>query len=203
MQSPWEQLVRRDSLQKTNVKGILQVLEVDLVSPSNVSTRALVLCDTACSHSWMSSDFANNLQLKREPFKLTVNGINTQETIISESVQVTVKPIGEKTCSPFALLPYVKQKLQVGSDIIDNTALQEKYPHLSVLQNKTYHFANVEMILGQDAYHAIRPIEYFETDSKSSPLAVRLPLGWVISSPLRSSPGLISTCFNIVAKQNS
>ena len=59
------------------------------------------------------------------------------------------------------------------------------------------------MMLGQDAYHAIRPIKYFETESKSSTVAVRLPLGWVLSGPLPSSSGLISTCFKAVAKQDS
>ena len=53
----------------TNVKGLLQVLEVDLLSPSDVRTRALVLCDTACSHSWISSELASRLQLKGTPIK--------------------------------------------------------------------------------------------------------------------------------------
>ena len=132
-----------------------------------------------------------------------MNGINAHETITTESVQVTVQPIGENTCSPIDLLPYVKRNLRVGSDIIDNTVTQEKYPKLSVLLNKTYDYANVEIILGQDVYHAIRPIEYFETESKSSPIAVRLPLGWVLSGPLPSSSGLFSTCFKAVAKQDS
>ena len=187
----------------TDVKGLLQVLEVDLLSPSDVRTRALVLCDTACSHSWISSELASRLQLKGTPLKLTVNGIKTQETITTESVQVTVQPKGENTCSPFDLLSYVKTNLRVGSDIVDNTAIHEKYPHLSVLPNKTYDYTNVEMILGQDAYHAMRPIEYFETESKFSPVAVRLPLGWVLSGPLPSLSGLISICFKAVAKQDS
>ena len=110
----------------TDVKGLLQVLEVDLLSPSDVRTRAFVLCDTACSHSWISSELASRLQLKGTPLKLTVNGINTQETITMESVEVSVQPIGQNTCSPIDLLPYVK-KLRVGSDIIDNTAIHEKY----------------------------------------------------------------------------
>ena len=83
-----------------------------------------------------------------------------------ESVQVTLQPIGKNICSPFALHPYVKQILRVGSDIIDNTALQKNYPYLSLLPNKTYDYANVEMMLSQDAYHSLRPIKYFETDSK-------------------------------------
>ena len=69
----------------TDVKGFLQVFGVDLVSPSYVSTRAAVLCDTACSHSWISSEIANRLQCKKPPFKLTVKGIKTQKTIITES----------------------------------------------------------------------------------------------------------------------
>ena len=65
---------------------------------------------------------------------------------MTESVQDTVQPIGKNICSPFALLPYVKHDLRVGSEIIDNTALHEKNPHLSVLPNKTYDYSNVEMI---------------------------------------------------------
>ena len=51
------------------------------------------------------------------------------------------------------------------------------------------------MILGKDVYHAIRTLEYFAADEKCSPFAVRLPIGWVLSGPLPSSLGLVSTCF--------
>ena len=53
------------------------------------------------------------------------------------------------------------------------------------------------MILGQDVYHAIRPLEYFSADEKRSPVAVRLPVGWVLSGPLPSSSCLTSTCFKV------
>ena len=55
------------------------------------------------------------------------------------------------------------------------------------------------MILGQDVFHSIRPLEYFDSDRKNAPVAVRLPLGWVLSGPLPSSSGLYSTCFKAVA----
>ena len=58
------------------------------------------------------------------------------------------------------------------------------------------------MILGQDVYHAIRPLEYFAADEKSSPFTVRLPIGWVLSGPLPSSSGLVSTCFNANMEQD-
>ena len=54
------------------------------------------------------------------------------------------------------------------------------------------------MILGQDVFHFIRPLEYFDSDCKNAPVAVRLPLGWVLSGPLPSTSGLFSTCFKAV-----
>ena len=53
------------------------------------------------------------------------------------------------------------------------------------------------MIFGQDVYHAIRTLEYFSADEKRSSVAVRLPIGWVLSGPLPSSSCLTSTCFKV------
>ena len=58
------------------------------------------------------------------------------------------------------------------------------------------------MILGQDVFHSIRPLEYFESDLKDTPIAVRIPLGWVLSGPLPSTSGLVSTCFKTFVTQN-
>ena len=54
------------------------------------------------------------------------------------------------------------------------------------------------MILGQDVYHAIRPIKYPESESKGTPVAVRLPIGWVLSGPLPSSSNFVSSCFKAI-----
>ena len=59
------------------------------------------------------------------------------------------------------------------------------------------------MILGQDVFHSIRPLEYFESERKNSPIAVRIPLGWVLSGPLPSTSGLVSTCFKAVIQSES
>ena len=58
------------------------------------------------------------------------------------------------------------------------------------------------MILGQDVYHAIRPLVYFSADEKCSLFAVRLPIGWVLSGPLPSSSSLVSTCFKANIEQD-
>ena len=58
------------------------------------------------------------------------------------------------------------------------------------------------MTLGQDVYHAIRPLEYFTADEKCSPFVVRLPISWSSSGPLPSSSSLVSTCFKANVEQD-
>ena len=58
------------------------------------------------------------------------------------------------------------------------------------------------MILEQDVHHAISPLEYYAADKKCSPFAVRLHIGWVLSGPLRSDLGLVSTCFKANVDQD-
>ena len=115
---------------------------------------------------------------------MTVRGIHTKEVLSTHSVRVNMKPADPENDETFQLEPYLKEDLNVGSDVIDVVSLQAKYPHLQPLKPLRYSYAEVELIIGQDAFHAIRPLEYFETDSKHAPIAVRLPLGWVLSGPL-------------------
>ena len=154
----------------SDVKGLLQVKQVELISPTDEKTKVFALCDPACSHSWISSAAAERLKLKGKSLKLTVCGINTQQTIDTLVTDVTVKPIAENTCESFQVSPYIRENLNIGSDIVDVPHLQETYPYLSVLDPVRYSYSNIEMILGQDVYHAIRPTECFESESKCAPL---------------------------------
>ena len=66
----------------------------------------------------------------------------------------------------------MRKILNVGSDIIEVMYVQERYPHLAVVNLVKYSYGDIEIILGQDFYHAIRPFEYFTADKKCSPCAV-------------------------------
>ena len=182
----------------SDVKGHLQVKQVELISPTDEKTKVFALCDPACSHSWISNAAAERLKLKGKSLRLTVCGINTQQTIDTLVTDVTVKPIAENTCESFHVSPYIRENLNIGSDIVDVPHLRETYPYLSVLDPVRYSYSNIEMILGQDVYHAIRPIEYFESEPKCAPVAVRLPIGWVLSGPLPSSSTFVSSCFKAI-----
>ena len=139
----------------SNVQGLLQLTELQLTSPSGKATTALVLCDTACSNSWVSNDLANRLRLHGRAIKLTVKGINTEKVVDTKLVELTVTPRNNQAFEPFKVSPYVKEDLNLGADVINIKALQETYPHLAVVDLVTYCYGNIEMILGQDVYHAI------------------------------------------------
>ena len=59
------------------------------------------------------------------------------------------------------------------------------------------------MIFGQDMFHCIPPLENFETDRQNTPIAVRLPMGWVLSGPLPSTSRLFLTRFKAVTQRES
>ena len=92
----------------------------------------------------------------------------------------------------------MRDDLHVGTDVIDVESLNTMYPDLESIPLKKYSYADVDIILGQEVFHFIRPLEYFDSDRKNTPVAVRLSLGWVLSGPLPSTSGLFSTCFRAV-----
>ena len=155
--------------------------ELKLNNSSGTSTTALVLCDTVCSNSWVSNSLAAILGLQGTALKLTVKCINTEELIDRKVVQLTVTPHKDQDFEAFTVRPYVREILNVGFDIIDVKSMQETYPHLAFLDPVRYSYGDIEMILGKDVHHAVRPLEYFSADEKRSlrcPLAHRLGSKW-------------------------
>ena len=89
----------------------------------------------------------------------------------------------------------LKVDLHVGSEVIDVACLRDKYSDLQLLELQRYSYAKTEMLIGQDASHAIRTMKFFATDSNNGPLVVRFPLGCALSGPLPPNSCLSSTCF--------
>ena len=187
----------------SDVKGLLQITEIELESPSG-SEMVLVLCDSACSHSWISKGLADKLQVKGSPTKSTVHGINSQQLIDTETVELELTPVHSGgSCSSFPVKPFVRNDLKIGNDFINVDNLKAKYPPLEPISLSKYSYSDVDMILGKDVSHAIRPLEYFESDRPNTPIAVRLPLGWVLSGSLPSTTGLFLDCFKAVTSSEN
>ena len=66
-----------------------------------------------------------------------------------------------------------------------------------------YKYEEVEITIGQDFYHAIRPVEYLLVEDSISPCAVCLPIGWVLSGPLPPSFKSNSSCFKCAVEDMS
>ena len=187
----------------SDVKGLLQITEVE-VHTSTTSVKVLALCDSACSRSWISEDLATKLNVKCLPTKLTVDGINSQQVVDTQSVELELTPVHwGGSCSTFDVKPYIRRNLHVGNDVIDVEQLKQQYPHLEPVALSKYIYGDDKMILVQDVFHSIRPLDYFEPDRKNTPTAVRLLLGWVLSGPMPSTSGLVSTCFKAVTQSES
>ena len=76
-------------------------------------------------------------------------------------------------------------------------------PQLAPIKPTQYTHEDVEVIIGQDYYHAVRPIEFVLGDDKSSSCSVCLPIDWVISGPLSPSVASTSSCFKCVVQDSS
>ena len=99
-----------------DVKGLLQVTEVELHS-NGKSEKVLALCDSACSHSWISANLATKLNVHGTPTKFTVHGINSNQVVDTQLVELKLTPVHSGgSCSPFIVKPYVREDLKVGTD---------------------------------------------------------------------------------------
>ena len=96
----------------SDVKGLLEITEVEVHTPIT-SVKALALCDSACSHSWISEDLATKLNVEGLPTKLTVHGINSQQVVDTQIVELKLTPVHSVgSCSTFDVKHYVRKNLR-------------------------------------------------------------------------------------------
>ena len=141
---------------QTDVGGLLQILEHNLQSLTRTET-VLALCDYAFSQSCISETLAAELFLQGTKTKLTVHGINLQELVDAQMIQLKLLLVhsGDTDCSTFDVKPFVRKHLRVGKAFINVDGLKQQYPNLEPLLLKGYCYANIEMILGPDMFHVI------------------------------------------------
>ena len=106
-------------------------------------------------------------------------------------------------CSTLDVKPYVRKHFSVGNEFIDVDGIKQLNPHRESTALKGYSYASPKMIFHQDMVEFTRLLEYFATDQKYTPIAVRLPLAWVSSGPLPSTSGLLSTWITAVSQIES
>ena len=95
--------------------------------------------------------------------------------------------------------------MTLGKELIDIPELQKQHPHLAPIPPIVYNYSDIQLIIGQDAYYAIHPINAFKGDPMNDPWAVQLPLGWALcgATPERTSASFVSTCFKATVEDLS
>ena len=174
--------------------GLLPIATLG-VSSDVTSLPTLVLCDSASTHSWVSSSLVNRLRLVGEPVNLSISGFNSTTVVETQRVKFTVSSEPNNSDFVYSLCAFVKDSFPIGSELINIANWQDKNPQLAPIKPTQYTCEDVEVIIGQNYYHAVRPIEFILGDDKNSPCSVRLPILWVISGPLPPSVRSTSSCF--------
>ena len=183
-------------------KGILPVALVD-VSSGSENSNALALCDTGSTHSWVSAALVERLKLVGTPVNVTTDGFNSAKVSKTQRVHLKVSAKPNESEFSFSFVAFVKHNMYIGPDVINVSELQVKYPQLAPLKTTAYNYKEIEIVIGQDFYHAIRPLEHVFGNELDSPCAVRLPIGWVISGPSPDRSSLNSSSFNCVTDDTS
>ena len=118
--------------------------------PDATMANALVLCDSASTHSWVFADLVKRLHLVGTPVNITINGFNSTSLMKTHQVSFQVSAETNNSEFSFSFRAYVKDHIRIGSDSISIPELQEKYPQLAPIKPIHYKYEEVKIIFGQD-----------------------------------------------------
>ena len=169
------------SMLSTGNSGVIQLIPVSIGSDRRC-VETIALCDTGSTVSFMDQSLVSLLRLKGKESVMSVAGIHGLSDMKTEVVTANVGPSETKTIGD-TLTFCSHPNLNVGNKKYDFQTLKQKYDYLSDLPDIEISMKDVKVILGQDAYHLIRPLEY-KSGEKSQPWAVRTALGWTVSGAL-------------------
>ena len=98
---------------------------------------------------------------------MSISGFNSTTVVDTQRIKFTVSSEPNNSDFVFSLFAYVKDNIQFGSELINIADLQNKYPQLAPIKPTQYTYEDVEVFIGQDYYHASRPIEFILGDDKN------------------------------------
>ena len=168
-----------------SVKGLLQVALLRIYAEDGSFVETKAVCDTASSQTWIDEDLIQSLRLEGRNTSMSVTGIHGTNSIDCLKVPVKIGPADEVGYTIKVIASSYKD-LVVGTSVYNVIELIKRYLHLLCIRMKKIDLNEVKVILGQDAYSLIRPLEY-KYCGNDYPWAVKVPLVWTLSGPLPNS----------------
>ena len=111
-------------------RGLLPIATLG-VSSDVTSTLTLDFCDSASTHSWVSSSLVKRLSLIGEPVNLSSNGFRSTTVVETQRVEFTVSSELNNSDFVFTMCEYVKDIICVGSESIKIVDLQKYLSRIS------------------------------------------------------------------------
>ena len=183
-----------------SVKGLLQVAPLRIYAEDGSFVETKAVCDTASSQTWIDEDLIQPLRLEGRNTSMSMTGIHGTKSIDCLKVPVKVGPADEVS-DTIKIIASSYKDLVVGTSVYNVIELSKRYPHLLCIRLKKIDLKEVKVILGQDAYSLIRPLEY-KYCGNNYPWAVKVPLGWTLSGPLPNSEKTESSFLSNDSQEN-
>ena len=180
-------------MMSTGSSGFLQLIPVSIGNEKRC-VETIALCDTGSTNSFMDQTLVDLLRLKGKESVMSVAGIHGLSDLKTQIV--TAKVGSSETDTAGETVTFCTHpNLHVGEKDYDSRKLKDEYLYLSDLPNISVSMTDVIVILGQDAYHLIRPLEY-KFGERNQPWAVETALSWTISGalPIKETSNLSVSC---------
>ena len=188
------------SMLSTGHSGFLKLIPISIGSDKRC-VETIALCDTGSTVSFMDQSLVSMLWLKGKDSVMSLAGIHGLSDMKTEVVTANVGPSETETIGD-TLTFCSHPNLNVGDQKYDFKTLKQEYDYLSDLPDVEISMKDVKAILGQDAYHLLRPLEY-KSGEKSQPWAVKTALGWTVSGALpKTETSLLSVSCNLSIASN-
>ena len=163
--------------------GLLQVARVRVFGAEGRFEDTLAACDSCSTQTWVDEDLMERMHITGDTVSFNVTGIHGTQRTTCTTAQVKIGPANASETNSESYAISSRKNLLVGRTVYNLTELKQKYPHLKCVPFKEIDLSKIKVILGQNAYEMINPIDYKKA-GRHKPWAVRLPLGWTVSGPL-------------------
>ena len=142
-----------------SVKGLLQVAPLRIYAEDGSFVETKVVCDTASSQTWIDEELIQSLGLEGTNASMSVTGIHGTNSINCLKVPVKIGP-ADGISDTVKIIASSYKDLVVGPSVYNVIELNKRYPNLSCIRLRKNDLKDIKVILGQDAYSLIRPLEY-------------------------------------------
>ena len=142
-----------------SVRGLMQIARVRIFGRHGKFKDTLACCDTGSTQTWVDEDLPQKLDLKGETISLNVTGIHGTQVTSCQAVQATIGPANSMKKRSKSLTVHSQKNLEIGKIVYNVQEMKQTYPYLKCVGSKQIDLKKVTIILGQNAYELILPLE--------------------------------------------